>query len=106
MIGWQEPLLHAREPALRPILLALRAVTIATGVIAVVQRPTVVALVARPAERGRATLDDVVERTALGRQESPGVRVDVRRPGGANDVRQFEHESPGVGGPTRAGLVH
>ena len=94
MIARKEPLLDAIEPVLRAIRLALRTVPIATRVITIVQRAAVVALVERPAERGRATLDDVVERVALGRQELPGVRVDVRRPGRANDVRQLEHDLP------------
>ena len=106
MIAREEPLLDAREPVLRAIVLAFRTVPVPTGVIAILERSTVVALVERPTEHGRATLDDVVERAALGRQEHSGIRVGVRRPDGANDVRQLEHASPRVGEPTRAALIH
>jgi hypothetical protein len=92
VIAREQPLLDAVEPVLRAIVLTLGAVAIATGVIAVGQRAAIGTAIERAAEARRATLADVVERAALGRQEPPGVRVDVRRPGGANDVRELNHD--------------
>jgi hypothetical protein len=92
VITGQQALLNALEPPLRPIGLALWAMATPTGVIPVLERATLVTTIEGTAEGSSATLDDVIQRPALGRQELTGVCGDIRRSCGANDVRQFEHE--------------
>jgi len=93
VIAREEALLDPVEPGLRTIRLALRAMAIATGVVAIVQRAAVVAPIQGAAEARRATVDDVVQGATVGRQEAPGVCVEVRRPSHADDLRQLEHEA-------------
>ena len=77
VIAREEARAHALEPILGPILLALGAMAIATGVIGVVERAAVVAPVEGTAERARATAHDVVHRATVRGQHPVGVGLAI-----------------------------
>ena len=80
-----------RQPVVCPILLARGTMPVAAGMVVVLHRTAGVAAGDRAPHRGGATRGNVRERATLGRQQSPGVALKVRRPRGADDVRERDH---------------
>src|SRR3954469_1507818 len=77
--------------------MALWAVPVAARMIAVVQVPALFAAIDLTTQRGRAALQDGLQRPFLARQDRQS-RASFR-PGGAEDIRHFEHENLGLGTP-------
>ena len=87
----QQPRPVAIEPAPRLLPVALGAVAIATGVIAVLGLVAVVALPEMPTARGGTTGDEVVEGAAMRREQTGAVRLTIGGAGRAHDVGDLEH---------------
>lgn len=73
MIPGEEPLPESGEPRLGTSILALGAVAVATGVVAVLERAAVVAAEERATKGRSATRGDVGDRSPVRGQELPGV---------------------------------
>lgn len=102
VIARQEPLPGPRQPVLRAILLTLGTMPVATGVVVILDGATLLTARDRAAQGGRATGGDIVQRAPLGRPQTPGVRLPVRRPRRADNVRELQHRSvPPDAGPRR-----
>jgi hypothetical protein len=80
------------QPALGLLAVVLGAVPIAAGVIAKVERAAMLAAIDLSTQRCGAALQDGLEIPLLAGQNS--LTVTLLWPGGADNVRCFEHESP------------
>ena len=101
VVAGEQARAEALEPVLRPILLARRAMPVATRVIRVLERAAVVTAMERAAHRRGATAGDVGHRATVRRQHPPRVRLHIRGARGANDVREGQHGSASVRGALR-----
>ena len=79
------------KPAPRLLPVALGAMPVATGVVAVLGLRAVVALPQMPAPRGGATGGEVVEGAAMRRKQTGTVRLTIGGARHQDDVGQFEH---------------
>ncbi len=90
VLAWKEKIALTNQPQLRLVPLALRAMTIATGVVDRVLMTTALTEKQLTTQSGGAAVDHVTQHPSMGRQQAIAELLHVGRSGIAKDVRELD----------------